>query len=613
MQFMLTLCKSATHVMAMAFIASLFLTGCGSGGGGSVSGGSGVALPALNIITITPDSVTVFNGQSKKFTASGLFADGSISDITSQVSWSSDNTGVVTINSNTGVATGVTSGNATVTASMNGVTSNNASLTVKQLTAISINPATATVATGLITKFTATANFSDGSTANITNQVTWATGDSAVATIDSATGIATGVRAGGITTVTASASGIVSASASLSVTSSTAILNGISITPATQSAPKGTSVIYTATGSYSDGNFGDISGSVVWASSNTSVATVNGTGIASTLAVGATTVSASASGVNSNSVTLNVTAPALTKITINPASATVPKWLTTNFTAAGIYTDGSVADITSQVNWATGDSKIATINSSTGAATGVLVGATTVTASAGGITSADASLSVTVAALTEITIASTTLSAPKGMHVVFSATGTYSDNSTADASGQVSWSSSDISVATINNSGYVTALKQGSTTITASASGLASNSVILTVTDPVLTAISINPNSAAVAKGLTTNFTAIGTYSDTTTADISAKVKWGVDDPAIASINIATGAATGMALGGTTVTALADGITSPGASLYVTAATLTGISITPVTQSVSKGTPVTFTATGSYSDGNSGDVSGLVT
>lgn len=574
-----------------------------------------VSTAELTALSITPPKQTSLIGTPVAFTAIGTYSDGNSGDVTASVTWTSSNPIVASMDAS-GVASTLTPGHTTVNAYANGVTSNNAILTVRKLTAITISPATASVAKGLAAHFTATATYSDFSSDDISNQVVWATGDAGVATIDSSTGIATGVAVGS-TTIVASASGIISPGASLAV--HTAELTGISIAPTIPSAPKGAPVRFTATGSYSDGIARDVSGSVIWASTNSSVATINASGVASSMAQGTTTVTASAGGFTSNSATLTVTAPELSAISINPASANVPKWLTTRFTATGTYTDGTTAEITTQVTWATADPAIATINSSTGVATGGLtIGSTTVTALKSGLSSSGATLNVTAATLTGISITPKKISTPNGTPVTFKATGSYSDGSSADVSGSVTWVSSSEDVAKVDGSGIASSLKQGSSTVTASVSapgsGIVTDSATLTVTAPVLTEISINPATASVAKGLTTHFTAIGIYTDATTADITSQVSWLSANTGVATISSTNTAATatGIALGSVNITASAGGVTSAAATLSVSTAVLTGISITPVSQSVPKGTPVAFTATGNYSDGSSANLSGAV-
>lgn len=88
--------------------------------------------------------------------------------------------------------------------------------------------------------------------------------------------------------------------------SPTATLTSIAITPTSATIAPGGTRAFTAIGTYSDSSTSNISGSVTWKSSNTAVATINTSGIASGLALGASSISASSSGKTSNTATLNV-------------------------------------------------------------------------------------------------------------------------------------------------------------------------------------------------------------------------------------------------------------------------------------------------------------------
>lgn len=440
------------------------------------------------------------------------------------------------------------------------------------LDSIAITPATANVSKGLSASFTAIATYSDGNTADVTSQVTWASANITIASIDSATGVATGVAVGS-TTVTATANGITSPAASLTVTAAT--IASISITPTVPSTPKGRPVTFSATGTYSDGTTGNVSGSVTWISSNTAIASLNGSGIASSLGQGTTTVTAVANGVTSNAATLTVTAPLLTAIAVNPSISSVAQGLTTAFTATGTYTDATTADLTSQVTWASANGSIATINNTTGVATGVAVGNTTVTGSLSGITSNSAALTVNNAVITGISISPTTPSTPKGTPVTFTATATYSNGATGNASGSVIWASSDTAVATLNTTGVASSLAQGSTTIFASANGITSNSAILTVTAPVLTAVAITPTTANLTVGSTQQLIATGTYTDGLTAEISSSVVWTLSNSAVASVG-STGLVSALSTGSSNISASSGGITSNAVVLKVALGTQMG-------------------------------------
>jgi N-acetylneuraminic acid mutarotase len=140
------------------------------------------------------------------------------------------------------------------------------------------------------------------------------------------------------------------------------------------------------------------------------------------------------------------------------------------------------------------------------------------------------------------------------------------------------------------------------------------NETAAATTAPItLTSIAISPATVAIVKSDTTTLEATGTYSDGATADITRSVSWTSTAPAIASIDSATGVVTGVAAGTTTVFAALNGLTSSAANIQISAASLVSISVTPAYASLASDGSFTFTATGTYSDGTTSDISRLVT
>jgi Bacterial Ig-like domain (group 2) len=175
--------------------------------------------PQLTSIAISPAGPTVAIGATTTLSARGTYDDNSTKDVTSSVTWLSNNTAVATV-TNKGVVTGVSNGSTSIQATAsNGIT---ASVTIAVgsavvLQTISVLPATATIASGLTQQYAATGHYSDGTTADITSSVTWTSGTAAVATIDSA-GLATVVGTSGQTTnITATSGSIVSPAVVLTV------------------------------------------------------------------------------------------------------------------------------------------------------------------------------------------------------------------------------------------------------------------------------------------------------------------------------------------------------------------------------------------------------------
>jgi hypothetical protein len=88
----------------------------------------------------------------------------------------------------------------------------------------------------------------------------------------------------------------------------------------------------------------------------------------------------------------------------------------------------------------------------------------------------------TTKTLSSIAVAAAKTSITNGGTDQFTATGTYSDNSTADLTSSVTWSSSSTAIATVSSAGLVTAVAPGVTNITASSGSLMSPTVSLKVT-----------------------------------------------------------------------------------------------------------------------------------
>src|SRR5581483_2375546 len=133
-------------------------------------------------------------------------------------------------------------------------------------------------------------------------------------------------------------------------------------------------------------------------------------------------------------------------------------------------------------------------------------------------------------------------SVPKGLTQQFTATGTYTDSTTQNLTSSVTWASATTSVATINAAGLATAVSTGTSKISATLGGI-TGSTVLTVTAPVLQSIAVTPPNPTILSGQTKQFTATGTYSDTSTQDLTTQVTWASATTSVATIN-----ATGLAI-----------------------------------------------------------------
>jgi len=589
-------------VLAFAFLLAA-CSGVKSNGGG---GGGGNA--SLTGLTVTPPQATVLVSKTQSLQATGSYSDGTTKDLTASVTWSSADTGKATV-STAGVVTGQATGVTTVKA-QSGNFSGSTEITVTTANvcatpmSIAVAPANPTVPVNTTQQLVATGTNSDASTCDITNLVSWSSSTIAKATVGdnpADKGLVTGVAAGTATITAAlnTANGTVSGSTSVTVTAPS--ITSISITPDDMTLAIGVGQQYTASAIYSDGSIEDLVTGVLWTSSNTTVATVDGNGLATTLAAGDTTITATVGSFTDSSV-ITVVPAHLQSITLSPTNVTMPASTLQQFTAVGNFDDGSTQVLVSAA-WLSNSPSVLTIDGN-GLATAVAAGTATVSVTSGSVS---ASTSVTVSTATLVTLAVEPLnsSMPVGATKQFQATGTFSDSSTHDMTQQVLWSSSAPGTATITNLGLASSLTTGSTTVTAM-QGAVSVSTTLTVSNVTLVSIAISPSNSRVQKGTSLQFTAVGTYSDGSTATLT-NVSWRSSKNNLANMR-KNGILHAKKAGTLTVSASAFGVTGS-TSVTVGTGTLTSIDITPANPTVAHGATQQFVALGAFSDGSTQDVS----
>ncbi len=375
-------------------------------------------------------------------------------------------------------------------------------------------------------------------------------------------------------------------------------LVSVAVTPGSANLPKGMEKILGATGTYADGSTKDVTAWATWSSSKANVATVH-QGVVKAVGVGDSVITASvaggASGSNvDGSATVSVKSPSLTSISVSPATFSVALGVKKQFSAVGTYSDATSGDVTSSVTWSSSDPSVATVSG--GQATTLKQGSATITATSGSISDTSA-LTVTAAELVSIAVSPANVSIPKGTHQQYAATGTYTDGSTADLTGSVTWSAT--SGASITSGGMATGTSGGAVTISAQL-GSVSGTTSATVAAGTLVSIAVSPATASIPKGLTQQYTATGTYTDGGTADITSTVSWTASSGA--SIN-ASGLATGSAASSVTITAQ-SGSVSGTASLTVNPPDLVSIAVNPSSATIARSTTQQFAAIGTYTDGS---------
>jgi uncharacterized protein YjdB len=446
----------------------------------SVNASNPLTVDASNLISISIQTAngsnTIAQGTNTLVSATGTFNNGSTDNLSSRVTWLSSDPSIASFNSVNQVS-GLKPGTVTITATLGSV-SGSIQFTVSAATivasGITVTPVNQTLPLGWHQQFTATGTFSDGSTQNISNSVQWTSDDIPVAPVGGG-GVALGKQSGNANISAAFSFAGASASGTTGVTVSSATLSSIALSSAstkTLLAP-GSTLQINAKGKWTDGSSQNLNAYATWSSSNTTVATIGVAGLVTGQSTGTTTITASYGG-QSATLGLVVEGSSLISIKITPQNLKLPATIETQLSATGTFSDGQQLDLTSAATWTSSTPSVATVSNASnnaGVATGVAVGATTVTAAFSGI-SATTNLTVTNATLTSIAVTPSDPVINLGDSKAFSAQGSFTDGSIVNITVQVAWSSSDVAVAAISSSGTASSASKGTTTIQASLNGV---------------------------------------------------------------------------------------------------------------------------------------------
>lgn len=353
----------------------------------------------------------------------------------------------------------------------------------------------------------------------------------------------------------------------------------------------GQTVQYTATGTYSDGSTKDLTSTATW-SSSVSVVTVNSSGLATAVAAsqggvkqGAmpqTAAITATSGSIKNSALLTVS-DGLALIAVTPLTPTISADTQEQFTATGTFQDGSTQQIDSSVTWSSLGASFATI-SSTGLATGLKQGQSTISASCSSTStpacplnlaplvsspSGSTSLTVTPAGSGGLTSITVTAALPslvvEGAQNQLTATGTYATGPNQNITSTVTWSVSSTTnggAGSVSTTGVATGTTGGAAqngTITLQAQfGTITGKITLPVV-PVLNSLRITTPGPGMVVGGTQQFALFGNYNDlTTNSNLASTAAWTdqKSDSVVTFTNTGTvGLASAVGAGQDTVTA----------------------------------------------------------
>lgn len=556
-----------------------------------------VTSATVTSINVSPNPQTLAVGTSGQLTATATFSDGSQQDVTSTANWNSSAPANATVNAS-GTVSSIGVGQTTITASFGGQSGEALVVTTAaSLNSIVVSPANPTVAAGTTQQMTATGQFSDGSTQNLTSSVNWSSQNTAFVTVD-ATGLSSGV-APGSAAVTASLGGV---NGQTDLTVSSAVVSSLVVTPPVPAVALGTTQQLIATALFSDGSQQDVTNSATWTSAAPAVAGVNGSGLATSLSSGQSTVSAQFNGLSS-SATLTVTDATVASLVLSPANPSLASGTSVELQAVATFSDGTQQDVSSRSSWTSATPATASVSPS-GLVSALNPGTSQMTAQFGG-QMANTLVTVTPATINSITVTPNAPAIAVGSTQQFTATANLSDGNSQDVTNTVSWTSTTPVVATVNTSGLSSSVSPGQTSISATLGGV-SGTATLTVSPATLTSLSLSPFNPAAVAGFTQPMTATATFSDGSTQNVTSSAVWTSETVAVATVT-----SPGQLLGvspGTSLIRASFGGQTVSTTFTVSPVIVTNIIVTPPNPAVAQGATLQMTAVAHFSDGTTRDI-----
>ncbi len=151
-------------------------------------------------------------------------------------------------------------------------------------------------------------------------------------------------------------------------------LSTLTVGPTTPTFQQGSTLQMAATGTFNDGTTQDLTNKAFWSTSDSTIASINTTGLVTGVSPGTATITA-ASGTVSGSTTVTISLANVTSIAVTPTTSTKNQGETVQFTATATLANGTTQKITG-VTWTLSNSAAGTID-----ANGLFMAATAVTTS----------------------------------------------------------------------------------------------------------------------------------------------------------------------------------------------------------------------------------------
>lgn len=535
----------------------------------------------IRSLTKNKTSLSIRVGNQEQITLMATYTDGTTADVTTKVDeWSTSNDSVATVTD--GLVTGVSSGNATITATYGSkvVTVSVDVDLVRRLDADQTDLALKVSGTQQIKLM---ALFDNGDYEDISNKADWSSDKDNVA--DAFKGLITAYDTGEATITgkygnkTVSIVVHVDISKRLETDQSEVFLH------------VNNSRQLTVTSYYADGTKEDVTQKAKWSSDNEDTATVS-KGNITAYTSGKATITAAYGG-KTTSISVDVEVARKLELDVTSIQLNVNKSQQVILTAT--YADGTTEDVTSRSKWASDNEAVAIV--SNGKISSLSSGEAIISAQFGLGT---AKVVVDVDVAKSLTINKDTLSLRIGGTEQLTVNAALADGQSISVTNQAEWSSDNEAVAYVTN-GKVVAVSSGQAIITVK---YGDTSVTSTVQVEIAKKLTADQTDLFLKENDTQQIKLLSYFSgDGSSVDVTDKAEWSSEDDNIAYVS--KGLISGSKMGQTTITAKYGGKT---ANITVDVAVPRKLTMNKSTLNLRASAQEQLTLTATFADGQTADI-----
>lgn len=333
------------------------------------------------------------------------------------------------------------------------------------VTSFEVDASTQSIAIGYLVNLKATASFSNYTSEEVSDKATYTVSDNEILTASNKSSNVFKALKIGDAVINVTYRGY---EENINITVTDVELLDIKLSPTEPNVAKGNSLKINANGTYSDGVVADIAESVIWSSSDETMATLDDSGVLTAKSTGSVEITATSNGISSSPLTVQVNNAILIGLEAQDNKTKLYPKDTAQLKLS--MSDGEANDTEiNNTSWISSDDSVIKVNSN-GLLTALSEGNATISAEYQNITKS-IDLSVLPHTLKSIKITGES-EIEERFDTKLTATGTSEKSTEYDITTIVSWTSSDDKIATVNDKGLVTAISKGTTTITAEESDI---------------------------------------------------------------------------------------------------------------------------------------------